>query len=152
MPAAFTVRASAHVEAPPERVYAIIADYHNGHPHILPKQFRNLSVEQGGVGAGTIIRFEFRAYGQTQRFRAIVTEPEPGRVLVEENVEPTPSKTTFIVERAGSGSDVTFVTDMTTSKDGLLGSLERYLSTRLLRKAYAEELSLLAARATSGKH
>ncbi len=49
----YTVVASADMDAPPDRVYAIIADYHNGHPHILPKQFRNLTVEKGGVGAGT---------------------------------------------------------------------------------------------------
>jgi hypothetical protein len=145
----YTVVASAEMDAPPARVYAIIADYHNGHPHILPKQFRNLTVEKGGVGAGTIIRFEVRALGQTQRFRAFVTEPEPGRVLVEENVEPAPSKTTFLVEErpGGRGTRVTFTTEMT-SRPGPLGALERFVSTRLMKKMYAEELALLALRAT----
>jgi hypothetical protein len=117
------------MDAAPDRVYAIIADYRNGHPHILPKQFRNLTVEQGGVGAGTIIRFEVRALGQTQRFRGFVTEPEPGRVLVEEYVEPAPSKTTFLVEKSpsGSGTRVTFTTEMT-SRKGLAGALERFVS------------------------
>ena len=135
------------MDAPPERVYAIIADYHNGHPHILPKAFSNLIVEQGGIGAGTVIRFEVRAFGQTQIFRAKVTEPEPGRVLVEENVEPAPSKTTFTVAKgpSGRGSRVTFVTEMT-SRDGLVGIMERFLSTRFLQKAYREELGLLASR------
>ena len=136
------------MEAPPDRVYAIIADYHNGHPHILPKQFRNLTVEKGGVGAGTIIRFEVRALGQTQHFRAFVTEPEPGRVLVEENVEPAPSKTTFTVVKSasGTGTTVTFRTEMT-SRPGLLGAVERFVSKRLMQKMYAEELALLALRA-----
>ena len=143
----YTVVASADMDAPPDRVYAIIADYHNGHPHILPKQFRNLTVEKGGVGAGTIIRFEVRALGQTQRFRGFVTEPEPGRVLVEEYVEPAASKTTFFVEKAasGSGTRVTFTTHMT-SRDGLAGALERFISTRFMKKLYAEEL--VAARGT----
>jgi hypothetical protein len=130
----YTVVASADMDAPPDRVYAIIADYHNGHPHILPKQFRNLTVEKGGVGEGTIIRFEVRALGQTQRFRALVTEPEPGRVLVEEK---NPS---------GTGTRVTFTTEMT-SRKGLAGVLERFISTRLMKKMYAEELALLALRA-----
>ena len=135
------------MDAPPERVYAIIADYHNGHPHILPKAFSNLTVEQGGIGAGTVIRFEVRAFGQTQIFRAKVTEPEPGRVLVEENVAPAPSKTTFTVDRgpSGKGSRVTFLTEMT-SRDGLPGIIERFLSRRFMKKAYEEELGLLAAR------
>jgi Polyketide cyclase / dehydrase and lipid transport len=144
----YTIVASADMDAPPDRVYAIIADYHNGHPHILPKQFRNLTVEKGGVGAGTIIRFEVRVLGQTQRFRALVSEPEPGRVLVEENVEPAPSKTTFLVEKnpSRSGSRVTFTTEMT-SRPGLAGALERFISTRVMKRMYTEELALLALRA-----
>jgi polyketide cyclase/dehydrase/lipid transport protein len=148
----YTVTASADIDAPADRVYAIIADYRNGHPHILPKQFRNLTVEQGGIGAGTIIRFEVRVFGQTQRFRAKVSEPEPGRVLVEENLEPVPSKTTFTVVKSpsGSGTRVTFVTE-TTSRGGLLGAVERFLSKRVMRKMYAEELSLLALRAREAR-
>lgn len=140
------------MDAPPARVYAIIADYHNGHPHILPKQFRNLTVEKGGIGAGTIIRFEVHVLGQTQRFRAFVTEPEPGRVLVEENVEPAPGRTTFLVEKnpSGSGSRVTFTTEMT-SREGLLGAVERFVSTRVMKKMYAEELALLALRARQAR-
>jgi hypothetical protein len=143
----YTVTASADMDAPPERVYAIIADYHDGHPRILPKQFRNLTVEQGGIGAGTIIRFEVRTFGQTQHFRAVVSEPEPGRVLVEENLEPAPSRTTFTVleSPSGKGTRVTFTTEMT-SRGGPLGALERFLSRRVLRKMYREELALLASR------
>jgi hypothetical protein len=148
MPTPYAVTASAGMDAPPERVYSIIADYHHGHPSILPKQFRNLIVEKGGVGAGTIVRFEVRAYGATTRFRSLVSEPEPGRVLVEENVEPAPGKTTFTVEKraSGRGTTVTFTTEMT-SHDGLFGAVERFLSRRLLRRLYAEELALLGARA-----
>ena len=136
------------MEAPADRVYAIIADYRDGHPHILPKQFRNLTVERGGIGAGTIIRFDVRVLGQTQRFRAKVSEPEPGRVLVEENLEPAPSKTTFTVVKSpsGSGTRVTFVMEAT-SRGGLLGAVERFLSKRVMQKMYAEELSLLALKA-----
>ena len=144
----YTVVASADMDAPPDRVYAIIADYHNGHPHILPKQFRNFAVDKGGIGAGTVIRFEVRALGQTQQFRGFVTEPEPGRVLVEEYSEPAPSKTTFLVEKSpsGPGTRVTFTTEMT-SRKGLAGTIERFMSTRFMKKLYAEELALLAARA-----
>ncbi len=149
MPRHYTVAASAHIDAPASRVYAIIADYHAGHPSILPKAFRNFVVEQGGVGAGTIIRFEVHAFGTVTRCRAIVSEPEPGRVLVETNVEPTTSPTTFTVEPAPDGGcDVTFVTEAT-SRPGLAGAIERWLSTRFLKKLYAEELELLRQRATS---
>jgi hypothetical protein len=152
VPTAYVVTASADMDAAPERVYAIIADYHEGHPSILPRQFRNLTVEKGGVGAGTIIRFDVRAYGATTHFRSIVSEPEPGRVLVEENLEPAPGKTTFTVvgNPASRRTTVTFRTEMT-SRSGLAGAVERFLSTRLLRKMYAEELRLLAARARTSQ-
>ena len=47
------ITATAVVPAQPRRVYAVIADYHHGHPHILPKQFSEMVVEKGGVGRGT---------------------------------------------------------------------------------------------------
>jgi hypothetical protein len=95
----YVVSATARLKAPPRRVYDTIADYHTGHPRILPKQFRNLTVEQGGVGAGTVIRFQVRVFGRTDTFRAEVTEPEPGRILVEKNILGSDSVTTFIVSR-----------------------------------------------------
>lgn len=149
MPTKYRVEASAHIDAPPARVYGIIADYRAGHPSILPKPFKNFVVEKGGTGAGTIIRFEVHALGSVTRFRAIVTEPEPGRVLVETNIEPADSLTTFtVVPNVAGGTDVTFLTEATTSRGGLAGALERFLSTRFLKKLYAEELQLLPERAS----
>jgi hypothetical protein len=149
VPTPYTVQASAHIDAPPERVYGIIADYRVGHPSILPKAFRNLVVEQGGVGAGTIITFNAHAFGSITRFRGAVTEPQAGRVLVETYTEPSPSQTTFTVTPgANGGTDVTFFSELT-SRDGFGGTLERWLSTRLLKKLYAEELQNLAARSRS---
>jgi hypothetical protein len=145
----YAVTASAHIDAPADRVYGIIADYRAGHPSILPPPFKNFVVEQGGVGAGTIIRFEVHAYGTVTKFRATVTEPEPGRVLVETNVEPDGSRTTFTVApRASGGSDVSFVT-AAESRDGIAGAIERWMSTRFMKKLYAEELELLRQRATT---
>ncbi len=44
-------KASALIDAPPAEIYAILADYHNGHPHILPKQyFSDFKVEAGRIG------------------------------------------------------------------------------------------------------
>ncbi len=147
MPRTYIVQASAHIDAPPERVYGIIADYRVGHPSILPDAFQHFVLEEGGTGAGTIIRFDVRAFGTVTSCRAIVTEPEPGRVLVETNVEPTPSSTTFTVTPgANGGTDVRFATEAT-SRDGVAGVIERFLSTRFLKKLYADELQRLARRA-----
>src|SRR5262245_22013417 len=112
--ATYSVTGSLRIAAPPDRIYGIISDYRNGHPHILPKQFSNLRVECGsGVGAGTTIRFDVTVMARTDRYKAIVSEPEPGRVLVERNLEPNDSVTRFIVdpEDDGSTANVTIVTE-----------------------------------------
>src|SRR5687767_16032306 len=101
--ATFTVIASRRIPAPPAEVYAIIADYTEGHPHILPSAyFRNIEVEKGGVGAGTRIRFEMTAFGAVRSMTADIEEPSPGRVLVERDVEGR-VVTTFTVDAARDG-------------------------------------------------
>jgi hypothetical protein len=139
----YTVKASAHVSAPAEVVYDIIADYRGGHPHILPrKYFEWLEVERGGRGEGTVIRFQMRVLGQTRVLRAAVTEPEPGRVLVETDTGDDGPVTTFTVEPEGEGSRVTFCTELS-SAGGPLGVLERFVLRRVLVRVYAAELKQL---------
>ena len=89
---------SAEISAPADRLYGIIADYRNGHPRILPPAFTGLTVEAGGVGAGTRIRVGMRVFGRVMTFPAEITEPNPGRVLVERNLGERPSVTTFTVD------------------------------------------------------
>jgi polyketide cyclase/dehydrase/lipid transport protein len=142
--ASFEFSESATIPAPPERAYAVIADYVNGHPHILPKKvFQNLRVEAGGYGAGTRIAFEMRLLGATQTLRSTITEPEPGRVLVEAYPE-TGSVTTFLVDPEPDANHcrVTFHTRMTVR--GFAGWLQPWLVPRLLRPVYQEELQNLA--------
>jgi hypothetical protein len=137
--------ASALINAPPQDVYAIIADYQHGHLQILPKPpFVSLEVEQGGTGAGTVIRVQMRVLGRLQSFGAVISEPEPGRVLVETN--DTGYVTTFTVEPRAEGRQA-YVTIATTAngRAGLLGALERWFVSRLLGPIYVRELAQLAA-------
>jgi len=136
------VVASAIIKVPAQQVYAILADYHNGHPHILPSQyFPDLHVEQGGIGAGTVIGFQMRVLGKTQTFRAAITEPEPGRVLMETNL-PTGAVTTFTVDPrlGGQHVQVAIATELVVSN-----WLEGLVTKMLLHRVYAQELKLLAA-------
>ncbi|MGQ0712317.1 MAG: SRPBCC family protein [Gemmatimonadaceae bacterium] len=146
-----TVTASRRIPAPPREVYTIIADYTEGHPHILPSAyFRNLEVEKGGFGAGTRIRFEMTALGTVRAMTADIEEPSPGRVLVERDVEGR-VVTTFTVNpaREGRESDVTITTELQT-RGGLLGIVERAASKAFLERVYRDQLSRLAAYAASG--
>lgn len=137
------------VAAPPRAVHAVFADYRVAHPAILPKRaFLSLVVEKGGTGAGTIFRLEMKAFGAKRTMRAEVTEPEPGRRLVETDLD-TGLRTTFGFEPldGGARTRVTLRTEWTTP--GLRGWLERRFAPRFLRKVYAEELANLA-RAVEG--
>ena len=146
------VSASGLVKAPADRVYALIADYRNGHPHILPKQyFTQLTVEEGGIGAGTRIRFQMKLMGRTQNFHAAISEPEPGRLLAETDLD-SGAVTTFTVQRVegSNNSQVTITTEMQT-RSGIAGRIQRFLMTRLLQPVYTAELAQLAIFAENQK-
>jgi hypothetical protein len=135
-----TVGVERDIAAPADRVYRIIADYRNHHPHILPPAFTELVVEDGGVGEGTIICFSLRAAGRTQETRQRVEEPEPGSVLVERDMN-RDMATTFTVTPATSGAHVRIETRWTGK--GVGGFLERLVAPRVLRPIYNDELELL---------
>jgi hypothetical protein len=140
------IAAEAVIDAPAAQAYAVIADYRDGHPHILPRPpFVSLDVEGGGVGAGTVIRFQMRMLGKTRTMRAAITEPEPGRVLVESDLEGD-VVTTFTVDPVEDGrkARVTIATEMNVLGRPL-GWLQRPLATRLLRPVYVRELARLEA-------
>lgn len=142
----FEVFVTRRVKAPAERVYAVFADYREAHPKILPPSFfAGLTVEEGGHGAGTIVVVTGRFAGRTRAMRGVVTEPEPGRRLVESYPEER-TVTTFVVdgESGGEACRVTISTVLPTRR-GPGGWIERRIVRRLLNRVYAEELELLAA-------
>jgi polyketide cyclase/dehydrase/lipid transport protein len=140
--------ASALIPAPAPIVYGIIADYEDGHPAILPPRFfQNLTVVEGGTGAGTRIAFQMRSWGTTRDLRARITEPEPGRRLVETFDDGTETAFTVAPEADGRSSRVTIATSY--QRPGLRGRLEGFLAPRFLRSLYTAELRTLAAVASA---
>ena len=151
-PGRYRVSSSARIGAPPARVYAAIADYRAQHPHIVPPEFfPRLEVLEGGVGAGTRTRVEMRALGTTRVFEQKVTEPEPGRVLQEENLDGS-GVTTFTVER-GDGGESAYVTIATeiVARPGLSGFLERMVISLMLPRIYRKDLARLAEYLAQGR-
>ena len=139
------VEASDVIQAPAAKVYAVLADYREGHPAILPKPyFRDLTVEKGGRGAGTVIRVNMEVMGLEQRYHMAVSEPEPGRVLVERDAAAGVT-TTFTVSplNGGSRSLVTIATESRPSP-GLRGLVERLINPSVARRIYKQELKQLA--------
>jgi hypothetical protein len=137
------VAASAAISAGAADVYRLIADYHSGHPRIIPPEFfRNLRVEGGGYGAGTVITFDMIVLGRTRHTRALVSEPEPGRVLVESYPE-NGATTTFAVNSLGNGRSRVTISTALPVRTGVLGVIERRLTGRFLRGVFAAELTLI---------
>lgn len=135
---------SAEVGADAVTAYAILADYHEGHPSILPPRwFTGLSVEEGGRGEGTVIRFGMKAMGRVSEARARVSEPEPGRVLREALLDDRGYVTTFSVDPLGEDrSRVTIRTEWP-GRRGIAGWVDNRLTPPLLRRIYRDELVLL---------
>ena len=144
------ITVSSSLSQPASLLYSILADYREGHPQIIPPAyFRNLQVEEGGYGAGTMIQFQMCLLGRIENVRGIVTEPEPGRVLVE-TYPATNVVTSFTVQpdATGQAAEVTITTEMNTHA-GVAGMLERFLLPLLFRRIYTQELARLAAYAAS---
>ncbi len=139
------VEVSDVIAARPEEVYAILADYRVSHPAILPKQyFTELTVEEGGKGAGTIVKVGMEVMGRAFAYRQVISEPEPGHVLSEADVTAGVT-TTFTVDPldGGSRSRVTIATDAAVSS-GVAGWLERIFNPPMMRRIYKQELQQLA--------
>ena len=133
--------ASSLIHAPAAHVYSILADYHQGHPAIVPKKyFRKVEVEEGGRGAGTKLLVEMRVMGSTYVSHHVVSEPEPGRVLLEENTDCS-TKTTFTVDPNPGGATCTLrIETEFSTRPGILGSIQRAVTRSVLVKIYKEEL------------
>jgi hypothetical protein len=119
-----TVEQEGAVGAPAELTYSLLADDAH-HQKFLPAAFSNFTVVSGGVGAGTVHSFDINAGGRVRSYVMDVSEPEPGRVLMEKD--------------RGSWQGA----------GGIGGFFERTFAPKVLRKLYAEELSRLDTYARS---
>ena len=149
-----TVTVSKEVSAPAAVVYNILADY-NLHRNILPSNaFAGLEIENGGIGAGTQILVQFNVMGIKQQRRLLVTEPKPGKVLAEEDVD-TGLVTYFIVEPVQPDQSKVTLETSWQPEPGLRGLIDRLTTPMVMRKIYRNELNLLDAyaqkQATNGR-
>ena len=141
--ATILVSAERRVSAPAATVYSYIADMREHHPRYLPPAFSDFQVESGGVGAGTITRFNVTAGGRTRQYRMQVTEPEPGRIITESD-SGSSLVTTYTVTPEDGASRVRISTTWE-GAGGVGGVFERLFAPRVMRGIYADELERLDA-------
>ncbi|HEY6497563.1 MAG TPA: SRPBCC family protein, partial [Trebonia sp.] len=122
--------AERSIDAPADEVYSYLADM-NQHQRFLPPAFSDFQIEQGGVGAGTVTTFKVTAGGRTRSYRMQITEPAPGRTLVETDTNSS-LVTTYNVNPQGDKSLVSITTSWD-GASGVGGFFERTFAPRALR-------------------
>jgi hypothetical protein len=135
--------AERRMDVPAQVAYHCLADYREHHrpEGFLPPAFSAFEVHRGGVGAGTDASWTVDlGGGRKRRMSATITEPDPGRRLVETGDGVV---TTFTVTPSGSGCVVRF--DTVFDEPGLSGVLLRLFIGRMLGPLYADELERLEA-------
>lgn len=149
--ASITIEVSNIIPANIETVYAIIADYNVGHQAILPKPaFREMSVLDGGVGAGTRLHVHVKIYGQSYYYDQIVEEPEPGRVIIERDIN-TGQFSTFTLEPLSDNQTCVKITAVNPLRPGIMGLIERISQPRIIGNLFKIELQNLADYVTHTK-
>ena len=136
------VEASAErtIDAPADAVYGYLADM-NQHPRFLPPAFSDFKVEEGGVGAGTVTSFMITAGGRKRAYRVRVTEPAPGRTLVESDANSS-LVTTFNVEPQ-DGKSLVRISTSWDGAAGIGGFFERTFAPKAMHRIYLDELERL---------
>lgn len=102
---AIRVAAEGEIAAPPGRVYAILADYREGRPSMMPPAIPNPRAIAGGVGDGAVATATVALAGRAASTTLRITEPEPGRAL-RETADENGALTGFVVDPAPGGCRV----------------------------------------------
>jgi carbon monoxide dehydrogenase subunit G len=138
-----TATATRSVDAPADVVFRCLSDFRDHHPRFLPPAFSDFVVEEGGTGAGTIVRFTATAGGRSRPYRMRVEVPEPGRVLVERDTGSS-LVTTFTLAPEGDRTRVRIDTTWN-GAGGIGGVFERMFAPAAMKRIYDDELARLDA-------
>ncbi|AGP54238.1 SRPBCC family protein [Streptomyces rapamycinicus] len=131
------------VTGKPEDVFDAIADYRDTRPRLLPQQFSEYEVREGGDGEGTVVHWKLQATSKRVRDCLLeVSEPSDGR-LVEKDRNSS-MVTTWTVTPAGEGKSRVVVTSTWIGATGIGGFFERTFAPKGLARIYDELLAKLA--------
>ncbi len=131
------------IVAAPSAVFEAVADYTTVRPAILPENYRDYAVVQGGQGDGTIVRWTLQATKKRARHvEAAVTADADAGVVTETDANST-LVTTWTVRPVGEGARVTVETTWA-GAGGIGGVFEGIFAPLGLRKIQEQTLSNLA--------
>ena len=136
------VEVTREIAAPPDRVFACIADFAR-RPEWLPDGYSDFGVEQDKGSPSTVIRYKLKVGPRERSYQMRTSQPTPGSILVEDDTNSSLVKTWTVTAR-GNSSQVSVATRWDSNSKGIGGIMERTFAPRGLRKLYDEELTSLA--------
>jgi uncharacterized protein YndB with AHSA1/START domain len=132
------------VAADAETVFDALADYRGTRERLLPEQFSEYEVREGGDGEGTVVHWKLQATSKRIRDCLMeVSEPTDGE-LVEKDRNSS-LVTTWRVTPAGEGRSRVTVATTWKGAGGIGGFFERTFAPKGLSRIYDAMLAKLAA-------
>ncbi|KQU07573.1 polyketide cyclase [Rhodococcus sp. Leaf7] len=128
-------------EAAPDKVLAALSDYETVRPRILPENYRDFAVVEGGQGDGTVVRWVLQATEKRSR-DVLATVSVAGSTITETDANSS-MITTYAVSPSGAGSQVTTTTEWT-GAGGIGGFFEKTFAPLGLKKIQASLLENLS--------
>lgn len=135
-----TASTAMNIAQAPDVVFAALADYETVRPRILPEQYRDYAVIEGGQGSGTVVQWVLQATSKRVRNVKMNVTAE-GMQIVERDANSS-LVSTWTVAPSGNGSEVTSLTEWT-GAGGIGGFFEKIFAPRGLNKIHSQMLSNL---------
>ncbi|AXK31379.1 SRPBCC family protein [Streptomyces armeniacus] len=133
------------VRAKPEDVFGALADYSGTREKVLPQQFSEYEVREGGDGEGTLVHWKLQATSKRVRDCLLdVTEPADGE-LVEKDRNSSMVTTWRVTPGAEEGTSRVTVTTVWDGAGGIGGFFEKTFAPKGLARIYDELLANFAA-------
>jgi hypothetical protein len=131
------------IAAAPAAVLAALSDYATVRPTLLPEQYTDYAVLEGGVGTGTVATWQLHA--TEKRVRHVVADVTVAGDTVTEKDRNSTMVTVFTVEPLADGTHVK-VTTTWQGASGIGGFFERTFAPKGLNRIHGALLQTLAAR------
>lgn len=134
------------ISAPPDDVFDALADYRGVRARVLPPQFSEYEVREGGDGQGSLVHWRLQATSRRVRDCLIeATEPEEDNVLVERDRNSSMETTWRVLPGGQEGTAEVRVRTVWQGAKGVGGFFERRFAPRGLARIHDALLARLAA-------
>ena len=132
------------VAADAETVFDTLADYSGTRAELMPEQYSEYEVREGGDGEGTLVHWKLQATSKRVRDCLLeVTEPTDGQLI--EKDRNSSMVTTWTVTPAGEGKSKAVVSTVWNGAGGIGGFFEKTFAPKGLARIHDALLARLAA-------